>query len=77
MGHCRIEAARSVLTKVSGEILARFHAVAIKLCSRTRTSQFGLLGTVLHATKTAVYGGTSPEYFGFHLIGEYFWYNDY
>jgi hypothetical protein len=33
---------------------ARFHAVAAKRRSRTRNSQFGLLGPVLAPTTTAV-----------------------
>jgi hypothetical protein len=41
---CHSEAARSVLAKVRGDVFARFHAVAAKHRSRTRNSQFGLLG---------------------------------
>jgi hypothetical protein len=40
--------------KVRGEVVARFHAVAAKLRSRTRNSQFDLLGPVFRATTTAV-----------------------
>jgi hypothetical protein len=54
MGRCHGEAARSVLTKVQGDIFARFHAVAVKVRSRIRNSQFGLLGPMLRATATAV-----------------------
>jgi hypothetical protein len=53
MGRCHGEAARSVLAKVRGDIFARFHAVAAKRRSRTRNSQFDLLGPVLRATITA------------------------
>ena len=35
--------------KLGGDVFARFHAVAAKLCSRTRNSQFGLLGQILCA----------------------------
>ena len=38
------EAARSVLAKVGDDVFALFHAVSPKLRSRTRNSQFGLLG---------------------------------
>jgi hypothetical protein len=48
------EVARSVLAKFRGDFFGRFHAVAAKLRSRTRNSQFGLLGPVLHVTTTAV-----------------------
>jgi hypothetical protein len=48
------EAARPVLAKVRGDVFARFQAVAAKRRSRTRNSQFGLLGPVLRATTTAV-----------------------
>jgi hypothetical protein len=51
---CHGEAARSVLAKVRGDVFARFHAVAAKLRSRTRNSQFGLLGLVFRATTTTV-----------------------
>jgi hypothetical protein len=44
----------SVLAKVRGDVFARFHAVAAKRRSRTRNSQFGLLGSVLRATTTVV-----------------------
>jgi hypothetical protein len=53
-GRCQGEAARSVLAKIRGDVFARFDAVATKLRSRTRNSQFGLLGPVLRATTTAV-----------------------
>jgi hypothetical protein len=53
-GRCHGEAARSVLTKVRGDVFARFHAVAAKRRSRTRNSQFGLLGPVVRATTTSV-----------------------
>jgi hypothetical protein len=53
-GRCHGEAARSVLAKVWGDVFARLHAVAAKRRSRTRNSQFGLLGTLLRATTTAV-----------------------
>jgi hypothetical protein len=49
------EAARSVLFKVRGDVFERFDAVAAKLRSRTRNSQFCLLEMVLRATKTAVW----------------------
>jgi hypothetical protein len=52
--HCHGEAARTVLAKVRSEFFARFHAVAAKHRSKTRNSMFGLLGTVLRATTTAV-----------------------
>jgi hypothetical protein len=51
---CHGEAARSVLAEVLGDVFARFHAVAAKSRSRTRNSQFGLLGPVLRATTIAV-----------------------
>jgi hypothetical protein len=54
MGRCYGEAARSVLAKVRGDVCARFHAVAAERRSRTRNSQFGVLGPVLRATTTAV-----------------------
>jgi hypothetical protein len=54
-GRCHGEAARSVLAKVRSDVFARFHAVAAKRRSRTRNSQFGLLGQILFATTTAVY----------------------
>jgi hypothetical protein len=54
MGRCHGEAARSVLAKVQGDILARFHAIAAKLHNRTWNSQFGLIGQVLRTTLTAV-----------------------
>jgi hypothetical protein len=38
----------------SPNVIARVQAVAAKLRSRTRNSQFGLLGPVLRATTTAV-----------------------
>jgi hypothetical protein len=53
-GRCHGEAAWSVLAKVRGDVFARFHAVAAKPRSKTRNSQFGLLGPVLRATTTAV-----------------------
>jgi hypothetical protein len=53
-GCCHGEAARSVLAKVRDDVVARFHAVASKRRSRTQNSQFGLLGSVLRATTTAV-----------------------
>jgi hypothetical protein len=43
-GLCYGEAAGSVLAKVWGDILTGFHMVAAKCHSRTRNSQFGLLG---------------------------------
>jgi hypothetical protein len=43
-GRCHGEATRSVLTKVRGDVFARFHAVASKRHSRTQNSKFGLLG---------------------------------
>ena len=46
-GRCHGEAARSVLAKVWGDVFARFHAVATKRRSRTRNSQFGLLGQIV------------------------------
>jgi len=46
---CYSKAARSVLAKVWGDVFARFRAVAAKLRSRTRNSQFGLLGHILCA----------------------------
>ena len=46
-GHCHGEGARSVLTKVWGNFFACFHAVATKRRSRTRNSQFGMLGQIL------------------------------
>ena len=49
MGHCRGEAARSVLAKVWGNVFARFHAVAAERRSRTWNSQFGLSGQILCA----------------------------
>jgi K+-sensing histidine kinase KdpD len=55
MGHCHGEAATSVLAKVRGNVFARFHAVATKRRSRTRNSQFGLLGPVRCTTTTAVW----------------------
>jgi hypothetical protein len=45
---------RSVRTKVWGDVFTHFHAFATKLRSRTRNSQFGLLGPMLFATTTAV-----------------------
>jgi hypothetical protein len=48
------EAAKYVLAKVRGDVLARFHAVAAKRRSITRNSQFGPLGPVLRATAIAV-----------------------
>jgi hypothetical protein len=54
MGCCHGEATRSVFSKVRGDVFARFHAVVAKRRSRTRCSQFGLLGQVLRATTTAV-----------------------
>jgi hypothetical protein len=53
-GRCVGEADRSVLAKVRDDVLARFHAVAAKLRSRTRNSQSGFLGPVLRAATTAV-----------------------
>jgi hypothetical protein len=53
-GRSHGEAARSVLAKFRGDFFARFHAVAVKRRSRTRNSQFGLLGQILCATTTAV-----------------------
>jgi hypothetical protein len=53
-GRCHGEAARSVLAQVRGDVFARFHGVAAKRRSRTRSSQFALLGPVLRATTTAV-----------------------
>jgi hypothetical protein len=44
--------ARSVLAKVRGDVFARFHAVAAKRRSRTRNSQFCLLGPVLCAARS-------------------------
>jgi hypothetical protein len=54
MGRCHGEAAKSVLAKFRGDVFARFHAVAAKRRSRTRNSEFGLLGSMLRATTTAV-----------------------
>jgi hypothetical protein len=53
-GPCHGEAARSVLARDPGDVFARFLAVAAKRRSRTRNSEFGLLGPVLRATTTAV-----------------------
>jgi hypothetical protein len=53
-GRCQGEAARSVLAKVRVDVYARFHAVAEKRRSKTRNSDFDLLGPVLRATTTAV-----------------------
>jgi hypothetical protein len=53
-GRCNGEAARSVLARVRGDVLARFHAVAAERRSRTWNSHFGLLGPVLRAVTTAV-----------------------
>ena len=44
-----VEAARSVLAKVGDDVVAIFHAVSAKLRSRTRNSQFGLLGQIIYA----------------------------
>jgi hypothetical protein len=55
MGRCDGETARSVVAKVRGDVFTRIHAVAAQLLSRTRNSQFGLLGPVLRATTTAVW----------------------
>jgi hypothetical protein len=52
--HCQGKAARFVFAKVRGDVFARFHTVAAKRRSRTRNSQFGLMGPVLRATTTAV-----------------------
>jgi hypothetical protein len=52
-GRCHDEAASSVLTKVRGDVFARFHAAAAKRRSRTLNLQFSLLGPVLRATTTA------------------------
>jgi hypothetical protein len=41
--------------KFGGDIFARFHAIARKLRTRTRNSQFGLLGQVFRAITNAVY----------------------
>jgi hypothetical protein len=49
------EAAMSIIIKVPGDVFARFHAVTAKRRSRTRNSQFALLGLVLRATTTVVY----------------------
>jgi hypothetical protein len=54
MGRYPGEAASSILTKIWGEVFARFQAVAAKLRSRTRNSQFGLLGQIRYAITTAV-----------------------
>jgi hypothetical protein len=40
--------------KFRGDVFASFHAVVAKPLSRTRNSQFGLLGPVLRATTTAL-----------------------
>jgi hypothetical protein len=40
--------------KSRGDVFACFHVVAAKRRSRTRNSQFGLLGPMLRATTTAV-----------------------
>jgi hypothetical protein len=40
--------------KFGGDVFARFRAVTAKRGSRTRNSQFGVLGPVLRATTTAV-----------------------
>jgi hypothetical protein len=53
-GHCHCEAASSVLAKIRGDVFTGFHAVAVKIRSRTRNSQFGFLRPVLRATTTAV-----------------------
>jgi hypothetical protein len=53
-GRCHGEAAKSDLAKVRGDVFACFHAVAAKLRSRTRNSQFGLLGQIICAATTAV-----------------------
>jgi hypothetical protein len=54
MGHCHGDAARSLLAKFQGDVVARFCAVPTKRCSRSRNSQFGLMGQVLRATTTVV-----------------------
>ena len=46
---CHGEAARSVLAKVGDDVFALFCAVSAKLRSRTRNSQFSLLGQILFA----------------------------
>ena len=52
-----------------GWCFCMFHAVATKLCSRTRNSQFGLLGQILYAQSPwCIDGGTNLEYFGLHLV---------
>jgi hypothetical protein len=53
-GRCHGKAAKPVLAKFRSDVCACFHAAASKRRSRTRNSQFGLLGPVLRATKTAV-----------------------
>jgi hypothetical protein len=53
-GRCHGEATWSVLAKVRGDVFARFHAVAAKLRSWIRNSQFGLLWPVIRATTNVV-----------------------
>ena len=70
---CHGEAARSVLAKVEGDVFARFQAVAAKLRSRTRNSQFGLLGQILYAQSLDVKESDDHALeIAFHLSGP-FW----
>jgi hypothetical protein len=54
MVRCHGEAARSVLIEVGDDVFAVFHAVSTKFCSRTRNSQFGLLGQILYTQSPPV-----------------------
>jgi hypothetical protein len=53
-GRCHGEAARSILTKVWGNVFACFHTVTAKRHSRTQNSHFGMLEPVLCTTTTAL-----------------------
>jgi hypothetical protein len=68
-GRCHGEAARSVLAKVRGDVFARLHAVAENVA--VWNPEFTVWPVWTGASRyhnCCIDGGTSPEYFGYHLI---------
>jgi hypothetical protein len=68
MENCHGEAARSVLAKVRGDIVACLHAVAAKVTVGTGIHSLAFRTGASRYHNCYIDGGTIPEYFGYHLI---------
>jgi hypothetical protein len=67
-GCCHGEAARSFLTKLQGDVFARFLTAATKYLCRNLEFTCWPVGSSASRYHCRIDGGTSPEYFGYHLI---------